>query len=136
MARTQELLAAGRSSSLEQRIAAGETLTTLMMAEEAERGDELAGEVILDTARVLGVGVVTVVHCVDPAAVILGGAVNFGGHDTEIGRRFLDRVRDEFRARAFHVVRDSTVIDFASLGGAAGYIGAAGIARELIQQQT
>ena len=67
--------------------------------------------------------VLAVVHCVDPGAVVLGGAVNFGGHQTSVGRRFLAGVRNEFQRRAYHVVRDTTVIDFASLGGAAGYIG-------------
>ena len=91
---------------------------------------------ILEGATALGVGVVTVVHTVDPAAVILGGAVNFGGPDNPIGRQFLERVRSVFRRRAYHVVRDSTVIEFASLGGAAGYIGAAGIARETQQRRS
>jgi glucokinase len=135
VARTQELLDMGHPSRLQSRIEAGESLSTLMMAEEAERGDALCQEVILETARLLGVGVVSVVHAVDPAVVILGGAVNFGGHTTEIGRRFLSRVRAEFHMRAYHVVRDSTVIDFASLGGDAGYIGAAGIARAMLQQK-
>jgi glucokinase len=129
VARTEELLRAGHPSRLQERIAAGEALTTLMMAQEAERGDALCVEVILETARLLGIGVVTVVHTVDPGVVVLGGAVNFGGHDWEIGRRFLARIREEFRRRAYHVVRDTTRIDYARLGGDAGYIGAAGLAR-------
>lgn len=129
VARAAELLAAGRDSSVRVRVTAGEELTPLLLCEESERGDQLSQEIILETARHLGVGVVSVVHTVDPDAVILGGAMNFGGHDTETGRRFLDAVRAEFKSRAYHVVRDSTVIDFASLGGDAGYLGAAGLAR-------
>ncbi len=134
VARTQEALDAGRSSSLRERVAQGEALSTLMMAEEAERGDALSLDMILETARYLGVGIVTVVHTVDPGAVILGGAMDFGGHATEIGRRFLAQIQQEFRARAYHVVQDVTAIDFAQLGGAAGYIGAAGLARELLSR--
>jgi glucokinase len=133
-ARTADLLAAGRSSSLTSRVARGEELTSLMLFEEAEQGDELSREVIVETARLLGVGIVTVVHTVDPEAVILGGAMNFGGHATATGRMFLDRVRAEFRARAYHVVCDSVSIDYATLGGDAGYIGAAGIGRMLFRQ--
>jgi glucokinase len=100
-----------------------------MLAEEAERGDELALEIILETGYYLAAGIVTAVHAVDPGSVILGGAMNFGGHDTQVGRRFLEKVRTEFKRRAYHVVAEATTIDFASLGGDAGYIGAAGIGR-------
>ena len=135
VARMQEALDAGRTSSLVERIGSGEQLTTLMMAEEAEKGDELSLEIVLQTARFLGVGIVTVVHTVDPGSVILGGAMDFGGHETEVGRRFLAAIRHEFHERAYHVVRDVTEIDFAQLGGDAGYIGAAGLARAGTRQQ-
>ncbi len=133
-ARAAELLESGRESSLSPRLAKGEELTSLMLFEEAELGDVLSREVILEAARYLGLGVVNVVHAVDPGAIILGGAMNFGGYETETGRRFLEGVRGEFRERAYHVVRDSTVIEFARLGGDAGYIGAAGIARAMLQK--
>ena len=130
--RAEELLAEGHSSSLTRRVAAGETLSTLLLAEEAEAGDALSLEVILEAATYLGIGVVTLVHTIDPGAVILGGAMNFGGHRTQVGRQFIERVREEFCSRAFDVVAKGTLIDYASLGGDAGYIGAAGIARAKI----
>ena len=68
-------------------------------------------------------------HTIDPAAVILGGAMTFGGDASPVGRAFIDRVRAEVRARAFPVLAEKTVIRFASLGNAAGSIGAAGLAR-------
>ena len=89
--RTREALDAGRTSSLAARIEAGETLTPLMLAQEAETGDELSMEIILDTARYLGVGVVSVMHTIDPSGVVLGGAMNFGCHQTTVGRRFIER---------------------------------------------
>lgn len=130
-ARTADLLAAGHTSSLTKRIGQAEELSSLMIFEEAERGDELSREVIMETARLLGIGIVTVVHAVDPEAIILGGAMNFGGHATEIGKMFLNRIREEFHERAYHVVRDAVKIDYATLGGDAGFIGAAGIGRQL-----
>ena len=66
--------------------------------------------------------------------LIIGGAMTFGGHETATGRMFLDRVREEFQSRAYHVVRDSVTLDYASLGGDAGFIGAAGIGRALFQR--
>jgi glucokinase len=68
-------------------------------------------------------------HTIDPAAVVLGGAMNFGGAHNNIGRQFLDRVKEEVARCAFPMVAENITIDFASLGGDAGYIGAAGIAR-------
>ena len=127
--RTQEALAAGRVSSLSTRMAAGETLSPFMLAQEAEEGDHLSLEIILDTARYLGIGVVSLMHTIDPAGVVIGGAMTFGGEDSELGRRFLNRVREEVRRRAFPVLAQKTTIEFASLGGDAGYIGAAGLAR-------
>ena len=67
-----------------------------MLAEEAEKGDAFSETIILETAGHLSVGIVNVVHTVDPGIVIVGGAMNFGGHSWAIGRKFLARVREEF----------------------------------------
>ncbi|HEY6564188.1 MAG TPA: ROK family protein, partial [Pirellulaceae bacterium] len=72
-----------------------------------------------------------VAHLLDPAMLLLGGAMNFGGMASPVGRGFLDRVRSEFRRQCFPVLARQTSIDFATLGGDAGYIGAAGLAREV-----
>jgi glucokinase len=127
--RTQEALDAGRDSSLAGRLAASHELTPKLMAEEAESGDELSLEMILETARYMGVGVVNLLHTIDPNCVLLGGAMTFGGSDSQLGRKFLDRIKEEVNRRAFAVLAERITIDFASLGGDAGYIGAAGIAR-------
>jgi len=127
--RTREALDAGRESSLTERLAAGAELSPKLLAEEAERGDDLSLTLIMDTAGYLGIGAVNLMHTIDPNGVLLGGAMTFGGHDTELGRRFLARVREEVRRRAFALLAERTTIDYASLGGDAGYIGAAGIAR-------
>jgi glucokinase len=133
--RTNEALNNGRKSSVVGRIEAGEELAPLLLAREAEAGDELALEIILDTARYLGVGVVSLMHTIDPDGVVLGGAMTFGGHGTELGRQFLETVRQEVQRRAFPVLAEKIVIDYANLGGDAGYIGAAGLAR-LASRQT
>lgn len=127
--RTDEMLQAGRASSLRVRIDAGEGLSALMIDEEAERGDALAIEVVRETARYLGIGVVTAMHSIDPQGVVIGGAMTFGQHDTAVGRMFLDRIRQEVAQRAFPMLVERTRIDYAMLGGDAGYIGAAGLAR-------
>jgi glucokinase len=116
-------------TSLAKRRAGGEEITPQIIAQEAERGDEVARKVIMETAYWLAIGIVSFIHTIDPDAVLLGGAMTFGGNDTEVGRAFLQRIRDEVRPRILEPLRDAVRIEFASLGGDAGYIGAAGLAR-------
>ncbi|PQO35229.1 ROK family protein [Blastopirellula marina] len=128
--RTQEALDAGEKSSLTVRMKSGEKLTPLMVAEEAERGDELSLLIVMETAKYVGIGAVSLMHTIDPGAVVLGGAVNFGGADAPLGTMFIERVREEVRRRAFPVPAKKTAIRFASLGADAGYLGACGLARQ------
>ena len=127
--RTREALDARWTSSISQRLADGAELTPKLVGEEAEAGDELAREIILQTARYLAIGIVNLMHTIDPNGILIGGAMTFGGHDTPIGRLFLQRTRQEIQRRAYPILAEKTVIDYATLGGDAGYIGAAGIAR-------
>jgi glucokinase len=55
--------------------------------------------------------------------------MTFGRNETAVGRRFIEHVREEVRRRAFPVLAQRTTIDYAALGGDAGFIGAAGLAR-------
>jgi len=127
--RTQELLSDGRTTSLRKRMADGAKLNPKLVAEEAEAGDPLSMEIILQTARYLAIGMVNLMHTIDPNGILVGGAMTFGGHETTIGRRFLERIKEEVKLRAYAVPAEKTVIDFATLGSDAGYIGSAGIAR-------
>jgi len=132
VARAREALAAGGAAaagSLGRAVAAGEPLTPILVGREMAAGDPLAAELVLETARWLGIGIVTLMHTIDPEAVILGGAMLFGGEAAPVGRAFLERVRAEVRGRTFPILAEKTVIRFASLGGDAGAIGAAGLAR-------
>lgn len=127
--RCREALHAGRSSILRRHVLACEEITPLTIARAAEAGDELANELVMETARYMGVGMTSVMHAINPAMFLLGGAMTFGRHESELGRRFLQRIREEVRLRAFPVPAAKTIIDYATLGGDAGYIGAAACAR-------
>src|SRR5262249_50397719 len=123
--RCQEALNSGTGTTLRQRMNAGEELTPLMIAQEAEKGDVLAVNLVLETARYMGVGTTTLMHTIDPDMVLFGGGMTFGGDETPLGRRFLQEIKNEVRMRAFPVPYAKTVLAYASLGGDAGYIGAA-----------
>lgn len=127
--RCQEQLDSGRASSLNERLQEGTKLTPLLIAQEAEQKDELSNELIMDSAMYLGVGTTTLMHTIDPDMVLFGGAATFGGKNSALGQSFMNRIREEVKIRAFSVPYENTIIDFATLGSDAGYIGAAGCAR-------
>ena len=127
--RTVDALAAGRDSDLAAAHGGGREITPLAIAKAAETGDALAREIVMETARYLAWGIVTLIHTIDPDSVVIGGGVNFGGAGHPLGEEFLQRIRDQVRPRLLSPLRDTLHIDFAQLGGDAGYIGAAGLAR-------
>ena len=130
--RFRERLEAGDLTSVLTRMASGLELSPRLIAEEAEHGDHLALDLIMEMARYLGATITTAVHVIDPAMVLLGGAMTFGRNETQVGREFLRRVRQEFRGRTFTTIADRISIEYASLGGDAGFIGAAGCARRAL----
>ena len=106
-----------------------------MVAEEADKNDSFCLDLIDETAYFLALGIVSVVNIIDPECVILGGAMNFGGQKSPLGRRFLKQIQDSFCKHTFPVLAENTEICFATLGGDAGFIGAAGVARSAFYKQ-
>lgn len=129
-ARTCEEILAGANTSLSEILDERKSLTSKHVYEAAKRGDGFAMKIINETAFYLGIGVAGAVHAIDPGIVAIGGAMDFGGSQCEIGKQFLEGIKAEFVRRTFPNVAEGTKIEFASLGGFAGYIGAAGIAHQ------
>jgi len=128
--RTLELLDDYPSSKLMDMIGETSPLSALMVSNAAAEGDELALRIVDDTAEYLARGITMLAHVINPEAFVLGGAMNFGGAETKPGRRFLDETVSKVRRGVFADVAKHLVVDFAQLGGDAGFIGAAGLARE------
>lgn len=128
--RTHALLREGRESALAGHLGGNDSeITAKRVYEAALADDELAIQIIDETAYWLGVGITSIIHLLDPGSVVLGGAMNFGGVNCRIGQRFLAGVSSEFKRRTFENVYQGTSIKFAVLGGDAGYLGVAGYAR-------
>lgn len=125
----------GKKTLLRQRICEASPLSALMVSEAATEGDEFAISMVRETARYLGRGIDLLAHIIDPAAFILGGAMNFGGASTVLGKQFLNDVMNETRGRVFPVLGEKLIVDFAQLGSEAGLVGAAGLARAQYQKQ-
>ncbi|MDR0335995.1 MAG: ROK family protein [Planctomycetaceae bacterium] len=125
-----------RESSIRSQISPETKLSEIakIVYHEANNGDKLAYEIIMETAKYLSLGIVSLINTIDPACILLGGAMTFGGRETQLGQHFLKQVTNEVKNRAFKAIAEKIVIDFAILGSAAGYIGAAGLAREESRQ--
>jgi glucokinase len=101
-------------------------VTSRAIAEAAAAGDALADRLMRETARYLAVGAVTMMHTVDPDLILFGGGM------INAGRPLLDEIRRNVRAIAFPIPAAKTRIEFAELGDEAGFVGAAGWARKVL----
>jgi glucokinase len=120
--RATEALLAGEPSTLRPLLDA-DRLTARAIDQAADAGDPLARRLMHETARYLAVGATCLMHTIDPDIVLFGGGM------IAAGQSFLEEIRAQVRQIAFPVPARKTRIEFASLGGDAGFIGAAGCAR-------
>jgi glucokinase len=130
VSRTEEALARpGGASSLDRLVAGGAELTARDVFEAAAAGDALARRIIDETAYYLAVGATNMMHTIDPDMVVFGGGM------TGAGPAFLDAIRGYVKKLAFPVPAMKTILCYAQLGTDAGFIGAAGCARQLVRGQ-
>lgn len=94
-------------------------LTAEQVYNAAREGDEIAREVVRDTARYLGTGVANMLNTVNPEVVVLAGGV------TAAGELILAPMRAEIRKRAFRPAVEAARIVTGELGNRAGVVGAA-----------
>ena len=120
--RATEALDEGEKSTLAEERSSGH-LSARSIDLAAHAGDALAKRLMSETARYLAVGATNLMHTIDPDIVLFGGGM------IAAGTPFLDEIRTEIRRIAFPVPAAQTRVEYAELGGDAGFIGAAGCAR-------
>jgi glucokinase len=120
--RATEALEAGEESSL-RRLLGSDELTARAIDLAADAGDRLARRLMHETARYLAVGATSLMHTIDPDIVLFGGGM------IAAGEAFLNDIRAFIHQMAFPIPAERTRVDYAKLGGDAGFIGAAGCAR-------
>ncbi|TWU60384.1 Glucokinase [Rubripirellula tenax] len=103
--------------------------TTIEIASRAEQGDPLCLQAIDETAMYVGRAIGMMGQTVNPAVVLIGGAMTFGGNETSTGLRFLDGIRKSVVATTLVQVGGNLKIEYASLGNDAGMLGAARVAK-------
>ncbi len=103
-------------------------LTARDIFDAAQGGDGVANEIVEDTAYYLAVGAMNMMHTVDPDMIVYAGGMIASGES------FLQRIRKHVQQLAFPVPAAKCQIVYAQLGSDAGFIGAAGCARQLHQK--
>ncbi len=120
--RAIEALEDGEDSTLVSYWKSGK-LTARAIDQAADAGDALAKRLMRETARYLAVGATCLMHTIDPDVILFGGGM------IAAGLEFLQQIRADILSLAFPVPARATLVEYASLGGDAGFIGAAGCAR-------
>lgn len=121
VARFNEAVGSGARSELAEEAENG-SVTAKMIFEAAVAGDDLANRIFWETGTYLGIGIVNLLHTLNPARVVLAGGL-IGAGDL-----LMRPVRETVEKRALPDAQRDLVICFATLGEDAGLIGAAGCA--------
>jgi glucokinase len=125
--RAAEAVASGAPSRLPEYVGGAlEQITAQTVYQAAEDGDELALEVVHDTAKFLGVGIANMINIFNPEVVVVFGGV------TRAGDRLFVPLKREVARRAFKPAVAACRIVAAELTGTAGVYGAA---RAFIEQR-
>jgi glucokinase len=113
------LIAEGRAPLLAER--AGPVPTAKHVAEAAAAGDEVAQRLLDDAARYLGIGLMNLIHLLNPEAIVVGGGL------TKIPG-FLDRAAAFAREHAIPLMTERLRIVPAALDDYSGVVGIAWLA--------
>ncbi len=124
--RTRELMCKPRSYQTALANLTEEGFTAEAIFTAAANGDALAQGVVDDTAYYLAVGAANVMHTINPDMIVYGGGM------IAAGEPFLERIRYYIKQVGLTFPSGRTLIRYAQLGSDAGFIGAAGCARQLV----
>ena len=117
--RTKNMLEKDNSSILKAILESeDDNLTIKKIFSAIKKGDNVARQVMAETARYLGVGLAGIVNLLNPETVLIGGGIIEGGGG------FLEAITNEVKKYALDSATDNLNILKATLGNDAGFIGA------------
>ncbi len=99
-------------------------LTAYDIYKQAEQGDALSRDILIESGTYLGIGIATFANIFDPDMIIIGGG--FAGAE----KYLIPAAIKEAYKRSFKSIMDNVKITTAKLGNHAGIIGAAKLAFE------
>ena len=114
-----EMIENGRACSLSEKVNGQlQDITTEMVAEAAQEGDEAAKDLLYRVGFYLGVGVTNILHLYNPEIVVVGGGVS------QIGDMIFEPLRKTVQERAMPAFWDNVPIVPTRLGDDIGLYGA------------
>src|SRR5918998_1885124 len=118
--RAREVLVREESASSMPSMVGGklDTITAQTVYDAAKDGDQVANEIVRDTARYLGAGIANLLNTFNPDTVVVAGGV------TQAGDALFEPLRAEVRRRAFKPAVEACRIVPGALPGTAGVVGA------------
>lgn len=102
-------------------------LTAATVYEAAKLGDDVAIDVVRETARFLGAGIANLLNIFNPDVVVIAGGV------TQAGEALFNPLLREVRKRAFRPAVDACRIVPGELPGSAGVVGAVGTFKQQME---
>ncbi len=133
VARTREAMACYRGPTRLRELLKdgdGSEITSKEIFTLAAEGDPLATQILDDTAYYCALGATQIMATVDPQMI------TFGGGMVAAGDLFLGKIRDYVQRFGLSYPASKVQVRFAQLGSDAGFIGAAGVARELVSRSS
>ena len=89
-----------------------------------DKGDPVSREIILESARYVGIGIYNIFQALNPPLIVLGGGL------TSWGDLYLDEIKRTFYEFARDMIFDPIDIELTRLGPDAGLLGAASLVLE------
>jgi glucokinase len=104
-----------------------EKITASSVTQAYHEGDQLAFQLVRETAQYLAAGLVSIVNAFNPCLLVLGGGVIEGLPE------LINNVKTDIKKRALKPVAENLRVVKAALGNKAGIVGAAALARLKIE---
>lgn len=95
--------------------------TATDLAITAESGNIIAKEILTESFRMLGIGIVNLIHLYNPERIIIGGGVS------NTGKILFDTVNEVVMNKSFDLFKKELTIVPAGLGNEVGVVGAASL---------
>jgi glucokinase len=93
-----------------------------IIVEEAQKGDEVAMEIVVETGKYVGIGIANLINILNPEAVLIGGGVS------QAGDILLNEIKYYAKVNALPRAWEAARIVLAKLGNKAGILGSAALA--------
>ncbi len=125
----EEIASTNKMSKLRDSYDMYQTITSKLVFDIANEGDEIAKEVIDQVAFYLGLALANLANGLNPEKIVIGGGVSKAGHT------LLTPLKEQFAQFAFPRVAQGVELVIATLGNDAGVVGGAWMAKERLMNE-